>query len=206
VNEPQVRIDVWSDYNCPWCFLATTSLEKLKDSHDVELHWHSYELRPKGSPPISPEYRARIQDAQPRLQAMARDQYGLELHQGPFGIDSRPALIGAKFAEQQGHGQAYHHAMMYAYWIDAKNIGDREVLANLAEGIGLDRAQYLVALEDAGLDEQVQSDIEQAQEYGLNGVPAIVFDNRYLIPGAQPYPVLVQATEKVQAELAAETA
>lgn len=206
MSEPQVRIDVWSDYNCPWCFLATTSLEKLKDSHNIELHWHSYELRPKGSPPISPEYQARIEAAQPRLHAMARDQYGLELRQGRFGIDSRPALIGAKFAEGQGLGQEYHHAVMYAYWVDAKDIGDREVLADLADGIGLNREQYLAALDDAGLDEQVQSDIDQAQAYGLSGVPAIVFDNRYLIPGAQPYPVLAQATEQVQAELAQEVA
>jgi len=159
VSEPQVRIDVWSDYNCPWCFLATTSLEKLKASHDVELHWHSYELRPKGSPPISPEYLERIKSGQPRLREMARDQYGLELHQGPFGIDSRPALTGAKFAEQHGLGQEYHHAVMHAYWVDAKDIGNREVLADLAAGLGLNREDYLAALENVDLDEQVQSDI-----------------------------------------------
>ena len=202
MSEPQVRIDVWSDYNCPWCFLASSSLEKLEASHPVEVFWHSYELLPKGSPPMSAEYRARIDAGKPRLYAMAREQYGLELNQGPFGIDSRPALAGAKFAQQQGLGQAYHHAMMTGYWIDAKDIGDRNVLAELAVGIGLDRDAYLAALDDPQYDEAVQADIEQAREFGLNGVPAIVFDNRYLISGAQPYPLLVQATEQVQAELA----
>ena len=94
MTEPQVRIDVWSDHNCRWCFLASSSLEKLESSHGVEVQWHSYQLRPKGSPPISPEYKARIDANKPRLYAMAREQYGLELKQGPFGIDSRPALIG----------------------------------------------------------------------------------------------------------------
>lgn len=202
MTEPRVRIDVWSDYNCPWCFLASTSLEKLEESHPVDVQWHSYELRPKGSPPMSPEYRARIEAAQPRLHAMAREQYGLELNQGPWGIDSRPALAGAKFAEAEGVGKAYHHALMHAYWIDAKDIGDRAVLADLAESVGLDREAYLAALDEPQYDEQVQLDIDQAQQYGLNGVPALIFDNRYLISGAQPYPVLVQATEHVQAELA----
>jgi predicted DsbA family dithiol-disulfide isomerase len=201
VSEPLVRIDVWSDYNCPWCFLASSSLEKLEASHKVEVQWHSYELRPKGSPPMPAEYRARIEANQPRLHAMAREQYGLELKQGPFGIDSRPALRGAKFAEAQGLGRAYHHAVMYTYWTEAKDIGDVNVLADLAVSIGLDREAFLAALDDPDFDEEVQQDIDQAREFGLNGVPALVFDNRYLISGAQPYPVLVQATEHVQAEL-----
>jgi predicted DsbA family dithiol-disulfide isomerase len=202
VSEPQVRIDVWSDYNCPWCFLASTSLERLEASHDVEVHWHSYELRPKGSPPMSAEYRAMIEANKPRLYAIAREQYGLELNQGPWGIESRTALIGAKFAEAQGAGHAFHRAVMRAYWLDAKDIGDREVLADLAEGVGLDRAAFLAALDEPTYDDQVQMDIDRAGQYGLNSVPAIVFENRYLIPGAQPYEVLVQATEQVRAEVA----
>jgi predicted DsbA family dithiol-disulfide isomerase len=152
------------------------------------------------------EYRARIDANKPRLYAMAREQYGLALNQGPFGIDSRPALAGAKFAEQQGMGRAYHHALMHAYWIDAQDIGDREVLADLAVSVGLERVTYLASLDDPHYDEQVQLDIDQARQFGLNGVPALVFDNRYLISGAQPYPVLVQATEQVQAELTKDAA
>lgn len=202
MTEPRVQIDVWSDYNCPWCFLASSSLEKLEASHDVDVRWHSYELRPKGSPPMAPEFRARIEANQPRLHAMARDQYGLELNQGPFSIDSRPALTGAKYAEEQGVGKAYHHALMYAYWTEAKDISDREVLATLAESVGLERHAYLAALDEAKYDDLVQQDVDQARHYGLNSVPALVFDDRYLISGAQPYPVLVQATEQVQAEVA----
>lgn len=202
MSEPRVRIDVWSDYNCPWCFLASASLEKLEASHEVEVTWHSYELRPKGSPPMPAEYRARIEETKPRLYQMARDQYGLELNQGPFGIDSRPALTGAKFAVEAGMGRAYQRAVMRAYWLEAKNIGDSAVLAEIAVGVGLKREPFLAALSDPHYDELVQLDIDQAQRYGLNSVPAMVFDDRYLISGAQPYPVLVQATEHVQAELA----
>src|SRR5689334_25418767 len=105
-----IRVDVWSDFVCPWCFLASTSLAKLKDSHDVEVVWHSYELRPQGSPPMPEAYRARIEAAQPQLVAMARQNYGVEIRSGQFGVDSRAALIGDKYAEVQGKGDAYHAA------------------------------------------------------------------------------------------------
>lgn len=202
MSEPRVRIDVWSDYNCPWCFLASSSLEKLDKSHDVEVHWHSYELRPNGAPPMSAEYKARIDANTPRLLELAREQYGLELNQGPFALDSRPALVGAKYAESQGVGTDYHYAVMHAYWLDAKDISDTAVLAAVAESVGLASDAFLAALDNPDYDQQVQADIDQAREYGLNSVPALIFENRYLVAGAQPYPVLVQATEQVQAELA----
>ena len=176
-------------------------MEKLESTHPVDVVWRAFELRPKGSPPISPEYRARIDAGRPRLYAVAREQYGLEMNQGPFGIDSRPALTGAKYAEAQGHGPAYHRGVMAAYWLEARDIGDPQVLADIAEAAGLDREGYLAALDDPAYDDQVQYDQDQARAFGLNSVPAIVFVERYLISGAQPYPVLVQATEQVLGEL-----
>lgn len=149
---------------------------------------------------MSPDYRARIEAGRPRLLAIAKETYGLDLHQGPFGIDSRPALVGAKVAEAQGVGPAYHRAVMEAYWQAGKNIEDRTVLAGLAEEVGLARDEFLAALDDPAYDQQVQADIDMARQYGLNGVPAIIFDMRYLISGAQPYPVLVEAVEQIMAE------
>lgn len=162
--------------------------------------WRSYELRPKGSPPIPPKYLARIKAGQPRLMQLARDQYGLELNQGPLGISSRSALIGAKVAEAQGQGAAYHDALFRAYWQRANNIGEVDVLAEIAHAIGLERASFLIALKDESYEAQVEADVEQAYQYGLTGVPALIFNNRYLVSGAQPYDVLKQVVEKVQVE------
>ena len=175
-------------------------MEKLKQAHDVEVVWRSYELRPKGSPPIPPEYLARIKAGQPRLRQIAHDQYGLELNQGPMGISSRSALIGAKYAETQDKSAAYHDAMFRAYWQRANNIGDVDVLAEIAQSIGLERAAFLTALNDESYEDQVEADVEQAYQYGLTGVPALIFNNRYLVSGAQPYEVLQQVVEKVQVE------
>ena len=167
----------------------------------MEVVWRSFELRPKGSPPIPPEYRKRIEATRPRLIQLARETYGLELQPGPMGIDSRPALIGAKYAERQGHGDAYHAAVFRAYWQQAQRIDDRQVLAEIAESIGLERDAFLAALEDEQYEAAVIADIRQAYAYGLNGVPALVFADKYLVSGAQPYAVLREVVEKVEEEI-----
>jgi predicted DsbA family dithiol-disulfide isomerase len=176
-------------------------LDRLQREEPVTIVWRSFELRPKGSPPLPAEYRARIEAARPQLYATARAQYGLELNSGPFGIDSRPALVGAKYAEAQGRGEAYHRAVFAAYWQQAADIGDLSTLAGIAEGVGLDRDGFLAALADPAYDEAVAADVDQAQAYGLTGVPAMVFADKYLVVGAQPYPTLKQAVAQVRAEL-----
>src|SRR5438309_1003388 len=86
------------------------------------MHWRSFELRPTGSPPMSPQRRAQIEASRPMFQKRAREQYGLEINAGPFGINSRPALILEKYAESQGKGDLFHKAVMRAYWQQARSI------------------------------------------------------------------------------------
>lgn len=175
-------------------------MEKLKQTYAVEVVWHAYELRPPGSPPIPPEYLARIKAAEPRLIQIAREHYGLEFNRGPMGIQSRSALLGAKYAEAQGKGALYHEAVFRAYWQRVSDIGDVDVLSEIAQSIGLERDAFLAALSHPLYEAQVEDDIEQAYQYGLTGVPALIFGGRYLVSGAQPYEALKQVVEKVEAE------
>ncbi len=149
---------------------------------------------------MPPEYKQRIEAMRPQLVAIARERYRREINQGPFGIDSRPALIGAKYAESKELGLAYHEAMMRAYWQEARDIGDRSVLVDIAEAIGLPREEYLAALDDPVYDAQVQADIEIAHAYGLNGVPALIIDNRYVLSGAQPPDVMRRVINQIASE------
>jgi predicted DsbA family dithiol-disulfide isomerase len=174
-------------------------LEKLEESRGVEIHWRSFELRPAGSV-LPPDYRERILAARPRLVQMAREYYGLDIDSGPFGINSRPALIGAKYAESRGVGDAYHKAVFDAYWQQAKSIEDPAVLRDIAAKVGLDPGEFEAALANPVYDAEVSADIEQAYAYGLNGVPALVFENKYLVPGAQPYDRLAQIVDQIEAE------
>jgi len=177
-------------------------LEKLEQNYDVDIHWRSFELRPAGSPPISPQYRARIEASRPLLQKRAHEEYGLEINQGPSGINSRPALIADKYAESQGKGKAFHKAVMDAYWQRARSIDDKNVLKEVAESVGLNTENFDAVLADPAVDAEVAADVELAHAYRLDGVPALVFADKYLVSGAQPYDILKQVVEKVQAEAA----
>lgn len=177
----------------------SSSLERLKQSHPVEVVWRSYELRPEGSPPIPEWYQERIRAHRPQLEAIAREHYGLELNSGPFGINSRQALIGAKFAESQGVGNAYHDSVFRAYWQQAKSVAESQVLLEIAASLDLDSDEFAAALIDPTYESLVLADEEQAVSIGLQGVPALIFAGRYLVSGAQPYDVLVKVTEDVQA-------
>jgi len=175
-------------------------LKKLTTSCDATIRWRAFELRPAGSLPLPPEYRARIEAGRPRLNALACEQYGVELNPGPFGINSWPALVGSKYAEAQGRGPAYHEAVFAAYWQHARAIDDPQVLAAIASEVGLDPAAFLAALDDSTFQDAVSADVAEAQAYGLTGVPAHIFNGRYLVVGAQPYDVL----QRICAQLAAE--
>jgi len=131
---------------------------------------------------------------------MAREQHGLEINAGPFGIDSRPALIGEQYAATQGRGEAYHDAVADAYWLHGRSIDDRELLADLAEAVGLERAAFLAALDAPEYAEAVDADIAWAMANQIRAVPALVFDEKYLVVGAQPYPVLQQVLRQCEAE------
>jgi predicted DsbA family dithiol-disulfide isomerase len=158
-----IRIDVWSDFVCPFCFAVSLSLKELQNTHDVDVHWHAFELRPQGSPPISPEYLSHIRATQPRLAQIIREQFGVEVKFGPVDTNSRAALIADKYAESQGAetGAAFHAAVNTAYWLEGCNIEDVSVLKQIAAEVGLDENALIDALGDPRYEAEVDADIEQ---------------------------------------------
>ena len=195
-----IRIDVWSDFVCPYCFAASFSLKELQELHDVAIRWRSFELRPKGSPPISSEYRARIEAARPRFIQMMWEMYGVDIQPGPFGINSRPALITAKYAEAQGEeiGAAFHDAVYRAYWLEGRNIEEMDVLKAIATQVGLDSDGLMAGAANPQYEIAVNADLQQAYAYGLRGVPALIFEEKYLVSGWQTAEVLVQVIEEME--------
>jgi len=178
------------------------SLDALKEKHNVKITWHSYELRPAGTI-VPPAKREQILSARPRFIEHMKQLHGVDIQFGPFGIDSRPALIGAKYAEGQSEalGEAYHNGILEAYWLNGRDISDPAVLTDIATTAGLDGPTFADALNASQWNDQVTADVERAYMYGLSGVPALVFANKYLVMGAQPLEVLEEVVAKVQAEL-----
>lgn len=174
-------------------------MERLKRTYSLDIAWHAFELRPPGSP-MTPEFRAYVERSLPQLIDRARRGYGLDLNMGPIGVNTRPALIGEQVAASQGLANAYHDAVVHAYWLDGRDISDRALLADLAASVGLDRDSFLAALDDPAYQQAMLNDVRQAHAYGLTGVPALVFDDKYLVVGAQPISILEQVVRRCEEE------
>ncbi len=192
-----ITIQVWSDFACPWCYLGASALQKLQTTHAVEIIWRAYEIRPKGTP-IPPDYKQRILAARKHIEQAALENFdGLTFGGGVFGVNSRPAHVGMKFAQAQGFGDAYHAAVMDLYWQDNEDIEDVAVLVRAAKRAGLVEDEFRAALADEGNRRAVSADIEQAFEYGIGGVPSLIFVQKHLLQGAHPYPTLVKIVEQL---------
>ena len=175
------------------------SLKRLDETHPIELEWHAFELRPVGAPPIPPEYRARIEANRPIFAARVKRDYDIEINQGPFGINTRPLHQLKKYASAQGKCNEFHQAALDAYWMHAQDVSDAQVQQTLLAQVGL-AANVAAVLADENYLREVLMDEQIARENDMNGVPALVFAQKYLVVGAQPLHVLTQVVEQVRAE------
>ena len=193
------RVDVWSDYVCPWCYMGNLGLKRLNETEPVELTWHAFELRPEGSPPISPEYLRRIEASTPMLEARFKKDFDIELTRGPFGINTRSIHQLKKYADSQGKGNEFHDAVLVAYWMNAVDISDEKAQQELLQQVGIETPVAEI-LANAALDQEVIADEQFAYQNGISGVPAMVFGEKYLVSGAQPVDVLKKVVAQLKQE------
>jgi predicted DsbA family dithiol-disulfide isomerase len=169
--------------------MVKSSLDQLAQTEDIKIIWKSFELRPQGlsMPPAQEHaYKERVANAWPQTKQTAKEVFGVGMEYHRWGIKTRLAHEGAKFAEAQGYGEAYHEAMFKAHFIEDRDFGNLEILADLAEEIGLNRDEFIHVIESGVYAEQVDQDIAQARAYGLSGVPAAIIEKKYLVSGGQP--------------------
>ena len=199
-----IQIDVWSDFVCPYCFAVSLSLKDLQTTDPANIRWHAYELRPEGSPPVPPAYRARIEQSRPVLDQMFREQFGVEIKHGPFGNVSRGAHVAHAWARAQDEaaGERFHEQVFRAAWTDGADVSSLDVLRDCATAAGLDAKAMLAMLADpaqcAPFDDEASADIEQAYAMNLSGVPALLIEQRYLVPGAVPADTLRRIVAQIQ--------
>jgi predicted DsbA family dithiol-disulfide isomerase len=186
--------------------MGQAAMTKLKESRDVAVEFRAYELRPAGAPAMPPAqeaaFRQKVQESWPRVQQIALNRFGLDLRRSEDGTvrPTRMAHMGAKYALAHGQGEAYHAAVFKAHWQEVRDIADPDVLTAIARDLGLDEAEFRAALTDPALEEEVVADEAWAEANGLNGVPAFIFGERYLVSGAQPLTALEQAVDRCLAE------
>jgi predicted DsbA family dithiol-disulfide isomerase len=178
-------------------------IEKLRQVYDIRPVLVHFPLHPD-TPPEGREmagfYRQRGLDPEQMYQQMkARmDAEGLPYGRRTHSYNSRLSQELGKWADTQPGGEAYHDAAYRAYFVDARNIGDPEVLLDIVAKVGLDPAEARKVLDERRFKEAVDADWQKSAAYGVTGVPTFVAA-RYGVVGAQPYEALAQLVEKAGA-------
>ena len=213
-----MRIDMWSDVVCPWCYLGKRRLEQALDGLDfadeVEVRWRAFQLDPTAT-------------AEPKdLEAAIDRKYGPGAFQGmtkrlgalgeEVGIDYRfdiaqrvtsvPALMLVAWVEDQLGPQAagrLHERLFRAYFSEGANIADPANLLEWAVEVGADRELAGEAIATGAGRDAVVADLEAAADRQITGVPAFVIEDAHLIPGAQDVDTMRNLLSRIHAKLAA---
>ena len=200
MSESTVVLEVFSDYVCPWCYLASARVARLKKEHGVQVELVHFPLHPETPPQgksLAELFAGRGYDiASMQAQMRARMQAeGLPYGDRKMTYNSRLAQELGKWAASLPEGQpgreAIHDALFRAYFVEGRNIGEPEVLVQIAESVGLPGEQAREVLEKRSYREAVDADWQKSRDYGVTGVPTFVSGGRGVV-GAQPYEVLEQ--------------
>ncbi|WP_017727923.1 DsbA family oxidoreductase [Halalkalibacterium ligniniphilum] len=178
-----VKIRVYSDYVCPFCFLAEKPLEEAMKGKDIEVEWMPYELRPYPNETLRPEgdylQTTWAQSVYPMAAAMGVEIVLPNVSPQPH---THLAFEGYQYAKEQGKGNEYNDRLLRAFFQEEKDIGDVEVLTALASELGLDENEYRQALETRKYKEQHQAALEHAyHEAGIQAVPTFIIGDTTIV-------------------------
>lgn len=213
-----MRIEIWSDIVCPWCYVGKRRLERaLADfAHrdQVEVVYRSFELDPSAPAhgheltevSLSRKYGtdlAAMRTMQQQLSETAAEEglaFRLSETVHTKTVDAHRLLHLALHAGGPALQESLKEALLAAYFVRAENIGDHAVLRAVAVAAGLDPRRVDEVLAGSDYADEVEADVAQARAYGATGVPFFVVDQRYGISGAQPVEVFTRALEQAWAD------
>ncbi|MEC4115112.1 DsbA family oxidoreductase [Myroides pelagicus] len=204
-----MKVEIWSDVMCPFCFVGKKNFEnalaQLPFKDKIEVEWKSFQLDPdlpvEGLDMSTKEYLAnrkgmpeqQIQGMLDHLQ-QAGSAVGIEFNQDrSIPVNTIRAHRLSHYAQERGKGNEIEEALFFAHFTAGKNVGDIEVLASLAEQIGLNATEVKAFLATDEQVDEVTADITEAKALGISGVPFFVLDRKYGISGAQPTEAFVEA-------------
>jgi predicted DsbA family dithiol-disulfide isomerase len=209
---PDVRIEIWSDVVCPWCYIGKRRLEKALATfpHEVEVIWRSYQLDP-GSPKeavdtvadyLGKKYGGGAEAGRSmvdRVEAVAAGEGMIWRHSQSLRVNTMDAhrLLHAALADGGPKLQGdLKEALLKAYFVDARNVADHGVLREIAVGVGLDGARVDDVLASVVYTDEVWNDQQTAASIGATGVPFYVIDRAYGVAGAEAAEVFTDVLQQ----------
>ncbi|MGA8987124.1 DsbA family oxidoreductase [Aeromicrobium sp.] len=210
-----VKVDIWSDIACPWCFVGKRRFEAAATQYteaggEVAVEYHSFELAPdtpvdfdgtevdflvrhKGMPA---EQVTRMLEQMTQLATTEGLSYDFDALQHTNTVKAHELLHHAK---AKGRQLDMKERLLAAYFEEGRHVGRIDDLADLAEEIGLDRAEAVEAMTSGQFLPAVEADKDQAYEYGISGVPFFVVDGRFGVSGAQDPAAFLDILQKAGA-------
>ena len=214
-----MRIDVWSDVVCPWCYLGKRRLDEalagLDETDDIEVRWRAFQLDPDASKepgPLQPVIDAKygpgaFDSMSARLSALGADA-GIDYRWDEIRrVSSRAALDLVAWVEaSEGPDTAalLHDRLFRAYFTEGANIADPDSLVGWAADVGIDRSLAADAVAGGAGHDTVDDELVQAGQRGISGVPAFVFEDTWMVSGAQDVETLQAVITQVREQLAAD--
>ena len=211
----KMKIEVWSDVMCPFCYIGKRRLENAIDQFGhqdaIEIEWKSFQLDPNFiasegdnlAEHLAEKYRKDQEWALESLKNTAQTaaNSGLEFHfEKVIMANSFNAHRLLHLAKEQQLGSELKELLFKAYFTDGKDVNDTETLKELAIKAGLEAQTIDSVLTSDAFDKEVQQDILRAQQIGVQGVPFFVFDDKYAVSGAQYEQTFLNVLEKVWEE------
>ena len=179
-------------------------IEKLKTEHNVKVEWVHFPLHPETPPEgiaLADLFRGRSPEQRKAMQAQMKarmDAEGLPYGERTHTYNSRLSQELGKWADTQPGGEAIHDKLYKAYFVEAKNLADVDLLVGIAGSVGLPEDEARAVLEQRRFKDAVDADWTKSHRYGVTGVPTFVAA-RHGVVGAQPYEALAELVEKVGA-------
>ncbi len=216
-----LRIDIVSDVVCPWCIIGLKQVEKALTlvGQDIaaETYWHPFELNPNmvpegedtaahiarkygSTPEQSRANRSRLSDIGNSVGFAFNYGEGMRIY-NTFNAHKLLTIFGS---ERGWRAQtALKMALFTAYFQDRRDVSDIDVLCDVAEAQGMDRDVALAWINDAALTTSVRAEMAHWIDQNITGVPAIIFDQKYMVPGAQSAETFADVINKVLTKRAA---
>jgi predicted DsbA family dithiol-disulfide isomerase len=216
-----LRIDIVSDVVCPWCIIGLKQVEKALTlvGQDIaaETYWHPFELNPNmvpegedtaehiarkygSTPEQSRANRSRLSDIGNSVGFAFNYGEGMRIY-NTFNAHKLLTIFGSEWGWRAQ--TALKMALFTAYFQDRRDVSDIDVLCDIAEAQGMDRDVALAWINDAALTTSVRAEMAHWIDQNVTGVPAIIFDQKYMVPGAQSAETFADVINKVLTKRAA---
>lgn len=210
-----IRLDIISDIACPWCYVGKAYLDRALEAHadhPFAIEWHPFQLNPE-MPKEGMDRRAYMEAKFGGKEGAVRAYTPLIQHAEQAGVElnlekiaKTPNTLDAHrlihWAGLEGRQTPMVAALFRALWRDGRDVGDADVLADIAGEVGLDRAMMRRLLDGDGDVEDIRARDAHARERGVTGVPCFVIANQHVLQGAQPTETWGKIIEELTSRIA----